>query len=269
MTQFLNFLAEIATSIVLKLVIAVVLVVVGFKIVDKISKAIVNSKKMQSIDPTARSFVSSFASIGLKIVLVVIAVSIMGVNMSSVVALLTTAAAAIGLALQGGLSNIAGGIIILIFKPFKVGDFVVSCGESGTVSEINMFYTVLKTPDNKTVSIPNGSISNSTMQNLSAENLRRVDVAVTVDFDANIEGVQALLTQIANSNALVVTEPEAPCAPITGYSERGVDLCLRAWVKGDDYWTVFFAFNDAIKAGFEKYDVKFALPKVEVHNNNA
>lgn len=267
MTQFLNFLAETATSIVLKLVIAILLVVVGFKLVDKVSKAIVNSKKMQNIDKTARSFVSSFASIGLKIVLAVVAISIMGVNMSSVVALLTTAAAAIGLALQGGLSNIAGGIIILIFKPFKVGDFVVACGESGTVSEINMFYTVLKTPDNKTVSIPNGSISNSTMQNLSAENLRRVDINVTVDFDANIEGVQALLKQIANSTDLVVTEPEEPCAPIIGYSERGVDLCLRAWTKGDDYWTVFFALNDGIKAGFEKYDVKFALPKVEVHND--
>ena len=260
----LNWLVQSATTIAIRLAIAVVLIFVGFKVVDKIAQAVTNSKKMQGVDKTARVFISSFVSIGLKILLTVIAISVMGINMTSVVALLTTAAAAIGLALQGGLSNIAGGIIILIFKPFKVGDFVISCGESGTVSEINMFYTILKTPDNKTVSIPNGSISNSTMQNLSQENLRRVDINVTVDFDENVEGVQMLLQKIAESNELVLTEPAAPVAPITGYNERGIDLSLRAWVKGDDYWTVYFALNNAIKAGFEQYDVKFALPKVQI-----
>lgn len=264
---FLDYLLTSITSIAFRLAIAAVVLLVGWKLVNKLSSAILNAKKMQNIDKTARSFITSFAKIGMKIILVIFAISIMGINMTSVVALLTTAAAAIGLALQGGLSNIAGGLIILIFKPFKVGDYVVSCGESGTVSEINMFYTILKTPDNKTVSIPNGSISNSTMENLSAENMRRVDIAVTVDFDANIEGVQALLKQIAENNELVITEPEAPYVPITGYSERGVDLSLRAWTKGENYWTVFFALNDGIKSGFEKYDVKFALPKVEVHKD--
>lgn len=267
MQNFLNFLAQAATSVGFRLLISILGLVIGWKLVDKLGKLIVKSKKMQAIDETARTFVSSFATIGLKIILVVVCVSYMGVPMASVVALLTTAAAAIGLALQGGLSNIAGGIIILIFKPFKVGDYIVACGEGGTVSEINMFYTVLKTPDNKTVSIPNGSVSNSSMQNLSTEEMRRVDITVTVDFDANIEGVQALLKQIAANNALVVAEKEAPYAPITGYSERGVDICLRAWVKGADYWTVFFQLNNAINEGFEKYGVKFALPKVEVHND--
>ena len=265
LNEFLNFLAQAATTVGFKLLISVLALFFGWKLVDKLGKLIVNSKKMQAIDETARTFISSFATIGLKIVLVVVCVSYMGAPMASVVALLTTFAAAVGLALQGGLSNIAGGIIILVFKPFKVGDFIVACGESGTVSEINMFYTVLKTPDNKTVSIPNGSISNSSMQNLSTEEMRRVDITVTVDFDANIEGIQALLKQIAVTNELVVTEKEAPYAPITGYSERGVDICLRAWVKGADYWTVFFQLNNAINEGFEKYGVKFALPKVEVH----
>lgn len=264
MQEFLNYLLTSITDIVFRLAIAAVIILVGFKVADKVTKSIHNSKKMQTVEKTARSFIASFAKIGMKVVLVVIAISVMGINMTSVVALLTTAAAAIGLALQGGLSNIAGGLIILIFKPFKVGDFVVSNGESGTVAEINMFYTILKTPDNKTVTIPNGSISNSTMTNLSAENMRRVDITVTVDFDANVEGIQALLKQIAESNELVDTQHAAPVAPITGYSERGVDICLRAWTKGSDYWTVYFALNEGINAGFEKYGVKFALPKVEV-----
>ena len=268
MNEFLNFLLTTVTSVVLRLAIAAAVLLIGWKLADKITKAIQNSNKMQTVDKTARGFIASFAKIGMKAVLVVIAVSIMGINMTSVVALLTTAAAAIGLALQGGLSNIAGGLIILIFKPFKIGDYIVACGESGTVTEINIFYTILKTPDNKIVSVPNGAISNSTMQNLSAENLRRVDINVTIDFDANVEGVQALLKQIAEGNELVVTESEAPYVPIVGYSERGIDLQLRAWAKGKDYWTVFFALNDSIRAGFEKYDVKFALPKVEVRKDN-
>lgn len=265
--DFVNFLAQAATTVGFRLLIAILGLIIGWKLIDKLGKLVTTSKKMQAIDQTARTFIASFATIGLKIILVIVCVSYMGAPMASVVALLTTAAAAVGLALQGGLSNIAGGIIILVFKPFKVGDFIIACGESGTVSEINMFYTVLKTPDNKTVSIPNGSISNSAMQNLSAENMRRVDITVTVDFDANIEGIQALLKQIAANNPLVDSEYTAPFAPITGYSERGVDICLRAWVKGENYWTVFFELNNAINAGFEKYGVKFALPKVEVHKD--
>lgn len=267
MANFLSFLAQAATTVGFKLLISALILFIGWKLVNKMGKLIVNSKKMQSIDQTVRTFISSFATIGLKLVLIVVCVSYMGVNMASIVALLTTAAAAVGLALQGGLSNIAGGIIILIFKPFKVGDYVLSCGEGGTVTEINLFYTVLKTPDNKIVSVPNSAISNSTMQNLSVESMRRVDITVTVDFDANIEGVQALLTQIASGNAMVDVEYAAPYAPITGYSDRGVNICLRAWVKNEDYWTVFFALNNSIREGFEKYDVKFALPKVEVHKD--
>ena len=264
MQNFPSFIAQAATSIGFRVLIAILGLLIGWKLIDKVGKLIVNSKKMKAIDQTARTFISSFATIGLKIILIIVCVSYLGIPTASVVALLTTVAAAVGLALQGGLSNIAGGIIILVFKPFKVGDFIVACGESGTVSEINMFYTILKTPDNKTVSIPNGSVSNSAMQNLSAENMRRVDITVTVDFDANVEGVQALLKQIAANNPLVDSEYTAPFAPITGYSERGVDICLRAWVKGEDYWTVFFQLNDSINEGFEKYGVKFALPKVEV-----
>ncbi len=267
MKEFLNYLLTTVTGVALRLVIAAVIILVGWKLVNKLTKTILNSKKMQTIDKTARSYIASFAKIGMKAILVVIAISVMGINMTSVVALLAVAAAAVGLALQGGLSNVAGGLIILIFKPFKVGDFIIACGESGTVSEINMFYTILKTPDNKTVSIPNGSISNATMENLSTEDLRRVDVSVTVDFDANIEGIQALLKQIAENNELVVTEPAAPVAPITGYSERGIELQLRAWTKGENYWTVYFGLNDGIQAGFEKYDVKFALPKVKVEKD--
>ena len=264
MQNFSNFIAQAATSIGFQLLISILGLLIGWRLIDKVGKLIVSSKKMQTIDQTARTFISSFATIGLKLILIIVCVSYLGIPTASVVALLTTVAAAVGLALQGGLSNIAGGIIILVFKPFKVGDYIVACGEGGTVSEINMFYTVLKTPDNKTVSIPNGSISNSTMQNLSTENMRRVDITVTVDFDANVEGIQALLKQIAANNPLVDSQYTAPFAPITGYSERGVDISLRAWVKGEDYWTVFFQLNEAINEGFEKYGVKFALPKVEV-----
>lgn len=266
MSAFLSTIVSYLTSTGLKLVIAIALFFVGWKLTDLLVGVINNAKKLQTIDKTARVFLSNFANIAAKIILVIICISILGVDMTSVIAILTTAAAAIGLALQGGLSNIAGGIIILIFKPFRIGDFLVCGGDSGTVTDINMFYTVIKTPDNKTINIPNATLSNSSTTNLSKEEFRRVDIDLTVDFDSNVEGIQALLKQIAVTNELVINEP-VPTAPILGYGEKGINIQLRAWTRNDDYWTVFFGLNDAVKAGFEQYDVKFALPKVEVHQD--
>ncbi len=263
MNKFLDLVVEFLTTAGVRLVIAIALLFIGWKLLGKLTGIISNAKKLQSIDKTARVFISNFANIGLKIILVIICVSILGVDMTSVVAILTTAAAAIGLALQGGLSNIAGGIIILIFKPFKIGDYITCGAEGGTVIDINMFYTVVRTPDNKIINMPNATVSNSSTTNYSQEELRRVDIALTVDFDANVEGVQALLRKIGSSNELVLTDP-APDAFIVNYGEKGIDLQLRVWTRGADYWTVFFALNEAIKAGFEQYDVKFALPKVQV-----
>lgn len=266
MEAFLNTIVSFLTTAGVRLIVAIVLFVVGWKLLGKLATGLAESKKLQNIDKTARVFISNFANIGLKIVLVVICASILGVNMTSVVAILTTAAAAIGLALQGGLSNIAGGIIILIFKPFQIGDYITCGADGGTVTDINMFYTVIKTPDNKVVNIPNATASNSSTTNYSREELRRVDVSMTVDFDANVEGIQALLRKIGASNELVLSDP-APDAFIVNYGEKGIDLQLRVWTKNEDYWTVFFALNEAVKAGFETYDVKFALPKVEVHKD--
>lgn len=263
METFLNTLVQYVTTAGMRLVIAIVLMVVGWKLIGILTSLMNKTKKLQNIDKTAQVFISNFVSIGLKIMLVVICISVLGVNMTSVVAILTTAAAAIGLALQGGLSNIAGGIIILIFKPFKIGDYITCGADGGTVIDINMFYTVVRTPDNKIINMPNATVSNTSTTNYSKEELRRVDISLTVDFDANVEGIQALLKQIGASNELVLRDP-APDAFITSYGEKGIDMQLRVWARSADYWTVFFGLNEAVKAGFERYDVKFALPKVQV-----
>ncbi len=266
MQAFLDLVVTFVTTAGVRLIIGIALLLIGWKLIGKLTEKVVKTHKIQAIERTAQVFISHFINIGLKLLLIIICISILGVNMTSVVAILTTAAAAIGLALQGGLSNIAGGIIILIFKPFKIGDFLICNGNEGCVTDINLFYTVIKTYDNKIVNIPNATVSNSATVNLSQEEFRRVEIDMTVDFDANIEGIQALLKQIAVSNELVISEP-APDAPIMGYGENGINLKLRAWTKSSDYWTVFFALNDSIRVGFETYDVKFALPKMEVHQD--
>ncbi len=248
----------------LKLVVAGVIVVLGWFFSSKVAKWIRNSKKVSRLDKTAVNFIANICNVAMKTLIIVIAVSVMGIPMASIVALLATVGAAIGLALQGGLSNIAGGILIMIFKPFKLGDYIISDGESGTVTDINVFYTTLKTVDNKTVMLPNGTVSGGKVVNLSTENLRRVDFEFTVDYGTNTDGVMALLEKIAKGNGKVLSEPAIETM-IGEYNEKGIAVYLRVWCKNDDYWTVFFDINKTVKDEFEHYEVGFARPQLDVH----
>lgn len=248
----------------IKLVIAAAITILGWIFTTKIANAIRNSKRLVKLDKTAANFISNACNVGMKTLILVIAISVVGIPMASVVAVLATAGAAIGLALQGGLSNIAGGILILIFKPFKLGDYITADGESGTVTDINIFYTTLKTVDNKTVLLPNGAVSGNKVVNLSSEPLRRVDFEFTVDYGTNTNGVMALLERIGKNNEMVLDDPEVSTM-IGGYNEKGIVIYLRVWCKSADYWDVFFDVNKTVKEEFERYDVNFAHPQLDVH----
>lgn len=264
METFVNNLISWCTSFGIKLVAALVILIVGWFLTGKLVKIIRSAKKMNELDHTAASFVANAIGVTIKVILVVIAISLMGIPMASVITVLATAAAAIGLALQGGLTNIAGGILIMIFKPFKLGDFVISDGESGTVTDINIFYTTLLTPDNKTVRLPNGTVSGGKVTNLSTEPVRRVDFEFTVEYGTNTNGVLALLKTIGEKNGKVLSDPSVT-AMIGGYNEKGIAVYLRVWCKGADYWDVFFDINKTVKEEFERYEVKFAVPQLDVH----
>lgn len=264
METFINNLISWCTSFGIKLVIALAILIVGWVMTGKLVKLIRNAKKINELDHTAANFIANAVGITVKVILIVVTVSLVGVPMASVVTVLATAGAAIGLALQGGLSNIAGGILILIFKPFKLGDFVISDGESGTVTDINIFYTTLLTPDNKTVRLPNGAVSGGKVTNLSTEPVRRVDFEFTVEYGTNTNGVLALLKNIGEKHDKTLSDKPVTTM-IGGYNEKGISVYLRVWVNGADYWDVFFDINKTVKEEFERYDVKFAVPQLDVH----
>ena len=264
MQTFLNTLIQYITSAGIRLVLAILFVCVAWFVTKKVLTFLAKCKKLTELDKTVSKFVINCLGFLIKAIILVIGASILGVDMTSVVAILATLGLTVGLALQGGLSNITGGLIILIFKPFKVDDFVEVNGVIGTVSDISIFYTVLKTPDNKTIYLPNASATNVNVVNYSVEDLRRVDFEFAVEYGANTEGVKALLLAVAEKNEMVLKNPE-PTSRISAFADSSLKVNLRVWCRNENYWDVYFAINEAVKEGFEKFDVKAPLNQVKVH----
>ena len=217
-------------------------------------------------DPTVASFFCTCINLLLKTILIVICVSIIGIPTASVVAVLAAASATIGLALQGGLSNIAGGILILIFKPFKVGDFIACDGEMGTVSDIGIFYTKIKTIDNRTAVIPNGVVSSNKLVNYSDEEFRRVDLEFTVDYSSNMNGVLLLVKSISEKNEKVIKDETHPIdVKIISYCDNGIKIVSRSWCKSTDYWDVYFDMMERVKKAFDENGISIPFQQLDVH----
>ncbi len=256
---FLNKILEYLATAGVRLLCGVVLLVVGWILINKLVKLLDKTKKIQKLDKTVRSFLKSVIGIALKVILVITCASILGIPMTSLVALITTASLTIGLALQGGLSNIAGGIILLILKPFKIGDFVSIDGADGTVSDMNIFYTVLITPDGKRVDIPNGTVANGKVINYSVEPYRRVDITFVVPQGSDIEKISTLLIDMARYNSLVLTDDEHyPLVKVVGYEEDGISVSFRVWTDNANYWDTFFAMNEGARQVFNANNIKLA-----------
>ena len=260
-----HILLEYATSIGLKLLFALALLVIGLKIIKKVKKWIQNTEKLERIDDGVRTFAVSFTGIVLYIVLFISIAMILGVPTTSFITLLASSGVAIGLAMQGALSNFAGGLMLLLFKPFKVGDFVEAGDKSGTVQEITVVYTVLVTPDNKRVTIPNGTLTNSEIINYSAEPTRRVDLTFTTAYTCDIEITKDVLLQVANAHPLVLTEPDAPVARLQTQGDSALIYTLRVWCKSEDYWTVYFDLNETVKRTFDEKGILIPFPQMDVH----
>lgn len=263
----LNYLIQLATTWGIKLLGAIIVLVVALKIISAIKKFIKNSPKLDKVDPGVRSFLGSFVSIALYIMLVIVIAGMIGIPATSFITILASCGVAIGLALQGSLSNFAGGLMILIFKPFKVGDFIEVCGETGTVAEITVVYTVLLTTDNKRITIPNGTLTNSVIENYSAESLRRVDLTVNTAYSCDIEQVKAVVTKLAENHPLALAEP-APQVRVSAHSDSSLTYVVRVWCKTEDYWTVFFDLTEGIKKAFDENGIEIPYPQMDVHVKN-
>lgn len=269
MEWFVEQLKAHGTNIGLRLIAAIIVFGVGFKIVNIIVKRMKNGggKNLSKIDPSAAGFIASFLSIALKTVILVSVIAILGVPMSSVVALVASAGVAVGLAVQGALSNFVGGLMLLFFKPFSVGDYVEVEGVGGTVRLITVIYTVLVTPDNKVITLPNGSLTNSIVTNYSAEKLRRVDVSISAGYECDMERVKAVMMDIAENCDMVLKDPK-PMAIVMNYAESSIDYSLRVWCENSNYWNVRFYLLDRINSRFKEEDINIPYPQVDVHIKN-
>lgn len=244
-------LSEGAVDIGIKLIIAVVIYLVGSFIIKALLKGMGKMKSLKSIDVTAAEYITTFVKAALYVVLVVSIIAFLGVPMSSVIAAIASVGVAIGLALQGALSNIAGGIMLLIFRPFSVGDYIVAGGEEGVVRSISLVYTVLTTLDNRRVSIPNGSLMNSTICNATVEELRRVDLNFDIAGSEDSDKVEKILSDVIKETEWALSEP-APQVLITAGVPGGMTYTVRVWVKTGSYWDEFGALMKEIPAALNK-----------------
>ena len=259
-----ELIQEFALSTGIRLVGSIVILFVGFWLVDFITKKSKKAKGLKNVDPGAKSFLRSFLSTTLKIVVLLTALAVLGVPMTSVLALLGTAGLAVGLALQGSLTNLCGGLMILLFRPFRAGDFIKSGEVMGTVREISILYTTVITIDNSRVVVPNGMLSNAVVTDFSAEPTRRVDMEFSVAYSSDLDKVKAVLTDILDGHELVLQEP-APAVYVKSHGESAIIFVVRAWVNAGDYWTVYFDLNETVKKRFDEKGIEIPFPQVDVH----
>ena len=243
-----------AMDIGLKLLMALLVYIVGSFIIKKVIKGLGKLRSFKSIDPTAESYITTFIKAALYVVLVVSIVALLGVPMSSVIAAIASVGVAIGLALQGALSNIAGGIMLLIFRPFSVGDYIIAGGEEGVVRSISLVYTVLTTLDNRRISVPNGSLMNSTICNATVEELRRVDLNFDIAGSEDSDKVYSILSDVIEKTEWALDKPE-PQVLITAGVPGGMTYTVRVWVKTSDYWDEFGVLMKEIPAALNAANI--------------
>ena len=258
MPVVLNFLLELLWI--------VILLVVGSKLIKFAVKLLKNVMAKGNVEPGVITFLSSLAKYALYIVLGMMILSQFGVTSASVVAVLGSAGLAIGMSLQGSLSNFAGGVLILMLKPFVVGDYIVENGggQEGTVAEIGIFYTKLLTGDNKAIYLPNGALSNNSIVNLSAMDKRRVDILVGVAYNSDLAKVKAILTEIA-TNEEARLEDQPMNIFVSELADSSVNLGVRIWVSSADYWTAKWRMTEEIKYALDKNGIEIPFPQVDVN----
>ncbi len=265
MKEILNNLKNSSFEFLINLIIAVIIIVVGFKLIKFLEKYLRKEHKFSKMDPTAKGFIISIVSIALKILLFIVAATIVGIPTTSLITLIGSSALAIGLALQGGLSNLAGGLMILIFKPFKDGDYIECNGKEGTVKSINMFYTTLTTVDNKILELPNGNLSNSNITNYSQNPLRRVDLELSTSYNTKIDKTKNVLNEVIKNNKYVIKDSNN-VVRLLKQGDSALVYTLRAWVKTEDYWNGYFSLIEESKNAFDKNNIEIPYPQIDVHN---
>lgn len=255
---------DICVQFGIKLVIALLVLFVGKKIINYLNKIFVTLLKKKEIEPSVESFLRSLVNISLTIVLSLFVISILGVDNSSIIALLASGGVAVGFAISGTLQNFAGGVMILLFKPYRIGDYIEAQNQGGTVKEIQIFNTVLITADNKTVYIPNGGLATGVVTNLSRQENRRLEIIIGVGYGQSFDRVKLVIEKILNNEPKVIKDPEFLVA-LHKLNSSSVDIVIRAWTKKENYWDVYFNLNKQIYEIFSKENIDIPFPHMTVH----
>ena len=261
---YINKAIDAAVFYAPKVLLAVIVLLVGLRLIKYMGKLTRKAMDKKNMEESLKHFLVSLISIFLKVILVVTVISMVGVETTSFVAVLAAAGFAIGMALQGSLGNFAGGVLILLFKPFKVGDVIEAQGQKGKVSQIEIFNTIIKTPDNQTVIVPNGILSNGIINNLSTEKTRRVDLTFGIGYDDDLKKAQQILNKIVNKHNKILKDP-APFVRVAELGDSTVNFTVRAWAEGKDYWDVHFDLTEQVKLEFDKEKISIPYPQMDVH----
>ncbi|GAB5381789.1 MAG: mechanosensitive ion channel [Aliiglaciecola sp.] len=251
-----------------KLLLALFVLVIGFWVIGILLRGVDRALDSAKVDATLTRFLHSIISVVLKLLLIVVFASMIGVETASLIAMLGAAGLAIGLALQGSLANFAGGVLILLFKPFKAGDIIESQGYLGRVREIQIFNTILLTLDNQRVIIPNSLLSNGCVTNLFCEETRRVDVTFGISYEDDITKVKKLLHDLISSDERVLKDPAFEIY-VSAHADSSINILTRCWVKSEDYWPMHFGLIEKVKFAFDENDITIPFPQRDVHLHQA
>lgn len=265
-SQFLSDLAGEAVWVMIKIAGALLIWFVGRWIIRRVTRLTEAAFERRRVEPSLRSFLGNMIRVVLSALVILTVVQMLGVNMTSIVAMFASATLAIGMALSGTFQNFAGGVLILLLKPYRVGDFISAQGQSGTVREIRLFSTQIRTADNRTIYIPNSSISTSIIDNYSEAPKRRVDIPVSISYGDDVDTARAAILGLCGKDARILSDP-APAVYVSALSDSSVDLSLRMWVDNADYWSVFFDMNELIYKTLPAHGINFPFPHLDVNVN--
>ncbi|WP_330615536.1 mechanosensitive ion channel family protein [Romboutsia sp. 1001713B170131_170501_G6] len=258
--KFIGWITEYG----IKLIIGLIVISIGLKIIKKVVKQFGVFLEKRDVDVTLRRFIQSLTAGVLKVILFIGILGYWDVKLTGLAAIVASGGVAIGLALQGSLSNFAGGFIILLLRPFKVGDYIQTGVYEGTVEEIGLFYTKLTTIDNKLILIPNGTLSNGSLINYSAKEERRVDLTFSVGYENNILHVKEVLTDIVKKQDFILDNPK-PFIGVSAHSPSSVDFIVKVWCKSEHYWDIHFSLLEKVKLRFDEENISIPYPQMDLH----
>ncbi len=260
----LNSIVNWATSTGVKIIIALLLLFISFKVINSLAKRFTKRFEKRNVDKTiARTIVYVF-KLGMKIIVAICLVGYVGIETSGITALVTSFGVCVGLAVNGALSNLAGGVMIIITRPFKIDDYIEALGYSGTVEEIRITQTKLRTPDNKVVYIPNGTLSSAEIVNYSEKDVRRLDNTFSIAYNCDFEKAKQILTNICLEHELVLKDP-APFVRVSKHGSSSIDIVTRVWTKSEDYWTVNFDLLEKVKTEFDANGIEIPFEQLDVN----